>query len=313
MSKAARRKARVKQRTKRVAKAASLPAANRPQARTAPIAARAPKKTERRTVAAPVAASGPTTADSIHAALSRTGLLRVSAIARRDFVALFVSPVGWVVAGLFTFLVSGFGFIATVLAGQQATMDGVFGVITNFLMVVLVPLLTMRVLAEERAQGTLELLLTSPVRDWEVTAGKWVGAFAFYVMLLATTIVYVVILRVYVSGLDLGLIGATYIGLALVGAAAIAIGVLASSLTRNQIVAFFIAMALLLMIWYAGYVIGFFVAPPANLFFEYIGGWNRFQAFSLGQAAVRDIVYFVTLTFGALFLTTRVLGARRWR
>jgi ABC-2 type transport system permease protein len=313
VSKAARRKARVKQRTKRAAKAASLPAANRPQARTAPIAARAPKKTERRTVAAPVAASGPTTADSVHAALSRTGLLRVSAIARRDLVALFVSPVGWVVAGLFTFLVSGFGFIATVLAGQQATMDGVFGVITNFLMVVLVPLLTMRVLAEERAQGTLELLLTSPVRDWEVTAGKWVGAFAFYLMLLATTIVYVVILRVYVSGLDLGLIGATYVGLALVGAAAIAIGVLASSLTRNQIVAFFIAMALLLMIWYAGYVIGFFVAPPANLFFEYIGGWNRFQAFSLGQAAVRDIVYFVTLTFGALFLTTRVLAARRWR
>lgn len=313
MSKAARRKARVKQRTKRAAKAASLPAANRPQARTAPIAARAPKKTERRTVVAPVAASGPTPADNIHAALSRTGLLRVSAIARRDFVALFVSPVGWVVAGLFTFLVSGFGFIATVLAGQQATMDGVFGVITNFLMVVLVPLLTMRVLAEERAQGTLELLLTSPVRDWEVTAGKWAGAFAFYLMLLATTIVYVVILRVYVSGLDLGLIGSTYVGLALVGAAAIAIGVLASSLTRNQIVAFFIAMALLLMIWYAGYVIGFFVAPPANLFFEYIGGWNRFQAFSLGQAAVRDIVYFVTLTFGALFLTTRVLAARRWR
>jgi len=113
----------------------------------------------------------PTPADNIHAALSRTGLLRVSAIARRDFVALFVSPVGWVVAGLFTFLVSGFGFIATVLAAQQATMDGVFGVLTNFLMVVLVPQLTMRVPAVESAQGTLELLLTSPVRAREVTAG----------------------------------------------------------------------------------------------------------------------------------------------
>jgi ABC-2 type transport system permease protein len=313
VSKAARRKARIKERARQAAKGAASSSLNRPQARNATIAARAPKKAERKAAAAPVAPSGPTTADTLHAALSRTGLLRVSAIARRDFVALFVSPVGWVVAGLFTFLVSGFGFIATVLAGQQATMDGVFGVITNFLMVVLVPLLTMRVLAEERAQGTLELLLTSPVRDWEVTAGKWVGAFAFYVMLLATTIVYVAILRFYVSGLDLGLLGATYVGLALVGAAAIAIGVLASSLTRNQIVAFFIAMALLLMIWYAGYVIGFFVAPPANLFFEYIGGWNRFQAFSLGQAAVRDIVYFVTLTFGALFLTTRVLASRRWR
>jgi gliding motility-associated transport system permease protein len=302
VSKAAKRKARARQRTKQVARAA-----------TSPVTPVAPKRVERRPVAQPVAeASGPTGADSAYAFLSRTGLTRVSAIARRDFTALFVSPVGWVVAGLFVFLVSGFGFIATVLAGQQATMAGVFGVITNFLMVVLVPLLTMRVLAEERSQGTLELLLTSPVRDWELTAGKWVGAFGFYVMLLATTIVYVVILRVYASGLDLGLIGATYLGLVLVGAAAVAIGVLASSLTRNQIVAFFIAMALLLMIWYAGYVIGFFVAPPANQFFEYVGGWNRFQPFSLGQAALRDIVYFVTLTFGALFLTTRVLASRRW-
>jgi ABC-2 type transport system permease protein len=303
VSKAAKRKARARQRTKQVARAA-----------TRPVAPAAPKRVERRAVAQPVAEmAGPTGADSAYAFLSRTGLLRVSAIARRDLTALFVSPVGWVVAGLFVFLVSGFGFIATVLAGQQATMAGVFGVITNFLMVVLVPLLTMRVLAEERSQGTLELLLTSPVRDWELTAGKWVGAFGFYVLLLATTIVYVVILRVYAGALDLGLIGATYLGLVLVGAAAVAIGVLASSLTRNQIVAFFIAMALLLMIWYAGYVIGFFVAPPANQFFEYIGGWNRFQPFSLGQAALRDIVYFVTLTFGALFLTTRVLASRRWR
>ena len=308
MSKAAKRKARARQRTKQTVRAARRPAA------PAPVPAPVPKKVERRpAVQAEAVAPGPGGADTLYSLLSRTGLPRVSAIARRDFTALFVSPVGWVVAGLFIFLVSGFGFIATVLAGQQATMAGVFGVITNFLMVVLIPLLTMRVLAEERAQGTLELLLTSPVRDWELTAGKWFGAFAFYVMLIATTVVYVVILRVYAAGLDLGLIGATYLGLVLVGAEAIAIGVLASSLTRNQIVAFFIAMALLLMIWYAGYVIGFFVAPPANLFFEYIGGWNRFQAFSLGQAALRDIVYFVTLTVGALFLTTRVLASRRWR
>jgi len=248
----------------------------------------------------------------MHRLFSGTGLLRVSAVARRDLTALFVSPVGWVVAGLFIFLVSGFGFIASVLASQQATMDGVSRVITDFLMVVLVPLLTMRVLAEERAQGTLELLLTSPVRDWELTAGKWAGAFAFYLMLLATTLVYVGILRFYVSALDLGLIATTYLGLVLVGGSAIAVGVLASSLTRNQIVAFFIAMALLLVIWYAGYVTGFFVAPPANQVFEYVGGRNRFQAFSLGQAALRDIVYFVTLGAGALFLTTRVLASRRW-
>lgn len=260
-----------------------------------------------------VGVAAPSSADALHALLAPTGLLNVFAIARRDLGALFVSPVGWVVAALFTFLVSGFGFIATVLAGQQATMDGVFGVITNFLMVVLIPVVTMRVLAEERSRGTLELLLTSPVRDWEVAVAKWLGAFVFYVLLLATTLTYVAILRFYVANLDLGLIAATYLGLVLVGGAAVAIGVLASSLTRNQIVAFFIAMVALLVTWYAGYLIGYFVAPPANRFFEYVGGFNRFQSFLLGQAALRDVVYFVSLIVGSLFLTTRVLASRRWR
>lgn len=306
MSKTSRKKARRRQRARTPA-----PISARTQATPqTPAAVAAPR---RRAAAAGVSAPAtPTTRDAVFNLFSRIGVAGIAAIARRDLTGLFVSPVGWVVAAIFVFLVSGFGFVAVVLAGSQATMEGVFGVITNFLMVVVIPLLTMRVLAEERAHGTLELLLTSPVRDWEVTLGKWIGALAFYLALLATTLVYVAILRIYASSLDLGLIASTYLGLVLVGAAAIAVGVLASSLTRNQIVAFFIAMAAVLVLWYAGYVIGFFVAPPVNLFFEYLGGWNRFQAFSLGQAALRDIVYFVTVTFAALFLATRVLASRRW-
>jgi len=253
------------------------------------------------------------TADAIQRVLHPTGVPNVLAIARRDLTALFVSPVGWVVAGIFTFLVSSFGFYFTVIAGQQASMDGVFGVITTFLVPVLIPLITMRLLAEERAQGTLELLLTSPVRDWELTIGKWLGGFAFYLMLLAVTLVYVAILLVYKSGLDLGLIAATYVGLVLVGGAAVAIGLLMSSLTRNQIIAFFLAMIVLLVVWYAGYIIGYFVAPPANLFFSYVGGFNRYQSFTLGQAAVRDILYWASLAVFSLFVTERVLSSRRWR
>ncbi len=289
-----------------MAVAAAPRAASPARARAAPKASVAPKP-------APRAVAEPGAADALQALFAPAGLTNVLAIAWRDLAALFVSPVGWVVAGLFVFLVSGFGFIATVLAGQQATMDGVFGVITNFLMVVLIPLLTMRALAEERGRGTLELLLTSPVRDWELTVAKWLGAFLFYALLVATTLVYVAILRWYRTDLDLGLMAATYIGLLLVGGAAVAIGVLASSVTGNQIVAFFVAMFVLLLIWYAGYVIGFFVAPPANLFFEYVGGVNRFQSFMLGQAELRDAVYFLSLIVGALFLTTRVLASRRWR
>ena len=253
------------------------------------------------------------TADSISRALRPTGLNNVLAIARRDLTAQFVSPVGWVVAGVFTFLVSSFGFYFTVIAGQQASMDGVFGVITSFLVPVLIPLITMRLLAEERSQGTLELLLTSPVRDWELTIGKWLGAFAFYVLLLAITLVYVALLRVYRADLDFGLIAATYIGLLLVGAAAVAIGLLMSSLTRNQIIAFFLALIVILVVWYAGYVIGYFVAPPANLFFSYVGGFDRYRSFTLGVASLRDVVYFASLLAIALFATERILASRRWR
>jgi gliding motility-associated transport system permease protein len=244
-------------------------------------------------------------------------MTRVATIARRDLMALFVSPAGWVVAALFVLLNSAFGFVLPVLAGQAATMDGVFGVITSFLVPVLIPVTTMQAFAEERSRGTLELLLTSPIRDWEVAAGKWLGAFTFYVLLLATTLSYVVVLAVYVPGhlasLDLGLIAATYLGLVLVGGAATAIGVFASSLTRNQIVAFFVALGILLLSWYAGSLLGFLAAPPASRLFQYAGGFNRFQSFSLGQVTIKDTVYFLSLGVAALFITTRLLDARRWR
>lgn len=278
--------------------------------------------------AVPVEPAGPGAADAVHAVVWRSGLLNVAAIARRELGALFVSPIGWVVAAVFTFLVSGFGFIGTVLAGQQATMEGVSNIITGLLSLILIPVLTMRLIAEERSQGTLELLLTSPVRDWELAVGKWLGAFAFYLLLLATTLVYVVLLAIYVpdkttitvagvsirvGALDFGLIASTYIGMLLVGAASVAIGVLASALTKNQIIAYVVTLLGLLAIWYTAFLIGFFTTPPLSLFFDYVAGYYRYQSFTLGQVTLRDTVYFASLAVGALFLTTRLLESRRWR
>src|SRR5258708_14019604 len=93
-------------------------------------------------------------------------------IARRDLMALFVAPAGWAVASLFILLTSAFGFVVPVLGGQAATMDGVFGVITSFLLPVLIPVMTMRSFAEQRTDGTLQLLLPSPLRDSAVATGK---------------------------------------------------------------------------------------------------------------------------------------------
>jgi ABC-2 type transport system permease protein len=310
MSKSSRRRARAKvrkqtQRRGVPVRAVAAPVATKTQPRSRPVSN-----------ALPVEPAGPGAADAVHALVWRSGLLNVAAIARRELGALFVSPIGWVVAAVFTFLVSGFGFIGTVLAGQQATMEGVSNIITGLLSLILIPVLTMRLIAEERSQGTLELLLTSPVRDWELAVGKWVGAFTFYVLLLATTLVYVVLLAIYVpdkSALDLGLIAATYIGMLLVGAASVAIGVLASALTKNQIIAYVVTLLGLLAIWYTAFLIGFFTTPPLSLFFDYIAGYYRYQPFSLGQVTLRDTVYFASLAVGALFLTTRLLESRRWR
>ena len=331
MSKSSRRRARTKAR-KHVAQRRGVPvkAAARPVARPSRASARRDEPRERVATrpAAVAPPSEPGVADAVHALLWPTGVLNVAAIARRELGALFVSPVGWVVAGVFTFLVSGFGFIGTVLAGEQATMDGVFGIITGFMTLVLVPVLTMRLIAEERSQGTLELLLTSPVRDWELAVGKWLGAFVFFVALLATTLVYVVLLAVYlpdkttvsfaglsiqVGALDLGLIASAYLGMLLVGAAAIAIGVLASSVTKNQIIAYVLSLVALLAIWYTAFLLGFFTTPPLSLFFDYVAGYYRYQSFGLGQVTLRDTVYFVSIAAGALFLTTRLLESRRWR
>jgi ABC-2 type transport system permease protein len=329
MSKSSRRRARAKVR-KQVARTRVAPAtaAKLHAVRTTRAPATRVEPRGRTAAKAGVEASGPGFADAVHSVLWRTGLLNVAAIARRELGAVFVSPVGWVVAGVFTFLVSGFGFIGTVLAGQQATMDGVFGVITGLLTLILVPVVTMRLIAEERSQGTLELLLTSPVRDWELVVGKWLGGLVFYLLLVATTVVYVVLLAVYlpdkttisvaglsiqVGALDFGLIGATYIGMVVVGAAAIAIGVLASSVTRNQIIAYVVSLFALLAIWYTAFLLGLFTRPPLSLFFDYVAGYYRYQSFSLGQVALRDIVYFLSLAAGALFLTTRLLESRRWR
>jgi ABC-2 type transport system permease protein len=269
-----------------------------------------------------------TFADAVHDLLWQTGLLNVAAIARHEAVALFVSPVGWLVAIGFTFFVSAFGFVGPVLIDQQGSLDGAFGFMTGIVTPVAIPLLTMGAFSREHRSGTLELLLTSPLRGWELVVGKWLGLFAVYLLLLVTTLVYVVLLLAYlpdrtnvsiggrpfqVGALDAGLVAAMYGGLVLAGAAAIAVGSLASILTRTQAAAFFLALVLLLVIWYAGYVLAFTTQPPVSPVFDYIGGFNRLQAFSLGAVTLKDLTYFLTLAVGALFVTARLLESRRWR
>jgi ABC-2 type transport system permease protein len=256
-----------------------------------------------------------------------TGLPSVGAIAGRELGAYFVSPIGYVVAAVLVLPVSFLGYLARIGQGLPVTMDPIFGLIA-LLMVFFTPLYTMRLLAEERRTGTLEVLLTSPVRDWELVVGKWLGGFLFYLATIAFTIVYVVLLSIYtqthypatVLGLhlelptvDYGRIVAGYVGVALVGAAWVSLGLLASSLTSNQIIAAVLGVGLLLAFQYLFGTLSTLLVSPYSDFFDYLNAANHAGSFSAGRLVPKDAIFFVTLTAGALFLTTRVVESRRWR
>jgi ABC-2 type transport system permease protein len=194
--------------------------------------------------------------------------------------------------------------------GQPAQMQYVFSVMTFVLMLV-VPALTMRSLAEERGSGTIETLLTAPVTDAQVVLAKFLGCWIFYLAMLAPTLLYIVALAVF-GNPDYGPIVGGYLGLILLGAMYVAVGVLASSLTRAQVIAFVVAFFPLLVLWVLGPMAGALPSPWRTILRE-AGTLAHYEDFNRGVVAAVHVVYFVAITVYALFLTVKVLESRRWR
>ena len=263
---------------------------------------------------------------STYSLLWRSGLLNVTAVARRELGAYWVSPLSWVLGIGFVAVISFYGYLQGVVLARLASMDSIFSTVV-LLTLFGVPLLTKRLLAEERRSGMAELLFTTPVRSWELVVGKWLGAYIFYLVGIAFTFVYVGLvsellpngaaLRLFglalpIANLDYGLVVGGYVGLAALGAMTMAIGMLASSLVRSQEAAALLGMAALLLLWYVGEA-AFWLRPPLGPFLDAAAAANRFASFPRGQIAVADLTYFVTVTVGALFVTTRVVASRTWR
>ena len=252
-------------------------------------------------------------------------------IAKREFAHYFVSPVAYTVALMFLGILGLLFFVNISVSSQQsafgggggqATMQFVFGPLGS-LILFFVPVLTMRLLSEEQSKGTLELMLTAPIREWELILGKWLGAWFFGLCLVASTAVYALVLYAYGSP-DPGPIATGYLGLALMIGSLMAIGVLASSLTGNLIVAVAIGYAFTLMIW----IIGIAADPLQSLaagmtngsnnaivsLLQYIDFSGHFQnTFNRGVINTSDIVYFVSVIVLSLFFATRVVETRRWQ
>ncbi len=240
----------------------------------------------------------------------------VWAIASREFRQYFISPLAYAIAASI-FLILGSIFFLNIYFGLQSGAippDGrmVLGPLVTIMLFV-TPALTMRLLADEQRMGTLELLLTSPVRDWELIVGKWLGSFGFVVALLAVTWVYPLILhRMTDPGIDQGVLVSAYLGLVMLAGAMLAVGVFVSGLFENPLAAFFAALGLLLVLWIAG-GLGSGSGPLAQLA-GYLGLVDHYyDSLYRGIVSLKDIVYYLSLTSFALFLGTQVIQARRWR
>ena len=234
----------------------------------------------------------------------------IRAVAFKEIQIYFSSPVAYIVALIFMAL-SGFFFVRDLgNPFPEASLSNFFQGAT-FLLIPLAPALTMRLLAEEQKLGTIELLLTSPVRDWEVILGKYLASFVFLLFLLSLTSYYVILLLVFATP-DPGPIYSGYLGLLLYGAAALAVGILTSTLTSNQIIAAVVGTGILVVL-YATSFIGDVVTGVWATIFNQLGFTSHFNDFDRGIIDSTHIVYFVTVTALFLFLSIRALESRRWR
>jgi ABC-2 type transport system permease protein len=235
-------------------------------------------------------------------------------IARREFAAYLRTWLGYLVAAG-VLAVWGVMFNAFVLGTgvhRSSEVLGSFFWTTSGLTMVVAALFSMRLFAEERGAGTINLLYSSPVRDGEIVVGKFLACFGFLSLFVVSTL-YMPAL-IFVNGkVSLGHIAAGYFGLLLIGGASVAVGAFASSLTKSQVVAAILAgcfILILVLTW----VLARVTERPLNDVFNAMALWNEhYPPFQHGIVHLRDVVYYLAVTYVALFAATRVLEARRWR
>jgi len=235
-------------------------------------------------------------------------LSNVGPIYRREIRSYFNSPVAYVVIVVFLAIV-GWYFSNNLFLMNTASMRIVFELVP-LVFLFFVPAVTMRLLAEEKKSGTLELLTTKPVRDVEIVLGKFLAAWTLLAATLAPTLVYLVTLMLLGTP-DLGPVVTGYLGLMLTGGVYIAIGIFASSLTENQIVAFLIGMVIILAFFLADKVLLYMPAAIAPTV-EYLGIDYHFSNIARGVIDSRDIIYFGSVLGFALMTATASLERRKW-
>jgi ABC-2 type transport system permease protein len=241
---------------------------------------------------------------------------KLFAIVGREWRAYFLSPLGYVILAAFL-LVNGYIF-AIILnylnspgnpkgqALQYLFTNSFFWFYTLFV----VPVVSMRLFAEERKAGTLEMLLTSPVTEGTVVLGKFLGALGFYLSLWLPTLVYVAILRAQ-TPMDMGPVAASYLAIALLGGYFLSVGIFASTLTKNQIIAAILTFAMLIVIFSAGLLENLATDPARREMLGYFNLWEHMDEFTKGVVDSRRVVYYLSGTLFFLFLTVVSVSAKK--
>lgn len=241
------------------------------------------------------------------------------AIARKELLSFFFAPMAYIVVAAFL-LMNGFIFAIILSALSQpgafssSPMAVFFGGTLFFwiFLILMAPVITMKLGAEEAKAGTIETLLTAPVADWEVVAGKYLGALTLYVACWLPTAIYVWVLTRYAE-VDIGPVLSGYLGVLLVGMFFLAIGLFTSMVARNQVVAAILAFAALVLLLAVSILSFMATAPLAKGILDYVDLWGCMQNFAKGVVDSRQVVYLLS---GALFFLTlshQALQSRRWR
>ncbi|MCC6728602.1 MAG: ABC transporter permease [Chthonomonadales bacterium] len=230
------------------------------------------------------------------------------AVAQRELRAYFAAPMGWVALAVFLAF-AGYFFYAGVAFAGFGDLRSWF-IDTTIILIILMPALTMRLVAEERQTGTIEVLMTSPITDTQAILGKYLGGLGFYSVMLLLTVQYPVALT-RMGSPDMGPIYAGYVGMLLFGATFLAVGLLVSTMTKSQVVAYVGSLFVLLFLWLLVW------ASEGDAWWQrllaYIAIPTHLESFTKGLIDTRDIFFYLTFIGAALFLSVRALAAWKWR
>lgn len=234
----------------------------------------------------------------------------IIAIAGRELRSYFTSPMAYALT-VFFLGVTALLFTLGMLLPPRAQVEDFRYLMGSmvFLILIITPVLTMGLLAQERASGTMELLMTRPVQDWEVVVGKFLGGLGTVVLVIVLSLIFPLVLEI-VGDVDWGMILAGYLGLLLAGAAFVAVGVFASSLTSSQITAAIITAFVLLFFWLIGWI-SYSVSQGLGDVLKHLSLLESFNDFGKGIVDTKNIIYFLSLIVVGLFLGVRSIENRR--